>query len=98
MVPNYPDDGGETDNSTPSARAEAEADRVRGVLRDDGVQDPVVMIGGTGEDRGNPRVFVWLDDMNVTAEDLIDNWGYKPRQVLGSRVALMRTFTHTADA
>jgi len=93
----HPDNGELTDDSYADMRAEAEAERVRAMLRDGGVEDPVVMVGGTGEDRGNPRVHVWLEDMNATAVKLISDPSYTACNTTGTKVYLKTTFRGADD-
>jgi hypothetical protein len=71
--------------------AEAEAERVRGMLRDDGVEDPYVTVVGAA-DRA-PRVYVILEDLNMTAVDLLRHPNYSLMGVGEGEVTLTRNFT-----
>jgi hypothetical protein len=88
-------DDGETDDYTPAARAEREAERVRGMLRDDGVEDPYVTVVGAADPA--PRVYVILEDLNMTAVALLRNTNYTLMGVTNDDVQLTRTFTPTND-
>jgi len=88
---------GETDDYTPAARAEAEAERVRGMFRDDGVEDPYVKVLGTRNAWNTPRVFVVLEDLNMAAVDLLKDPLYMIMSVDDGFVELMRTFHLTDD-
>jgi hypothetical protein len=87
----------ETDDYTLAAYVEREAERVRGMFRDDGVEDPYVVVLGE-PDMGSPlRIYVILEDLNMTAVDLLRNPNYRLMGVGEGEVTLIRKFAHTND-
>jgi hypothetical protein len=90
-------DDGETDDYTLAEYVEREAERVRGMFRDDGVEDPYVVVLGE-PDMGSPlRLYVILEDLNMTAVDLLRNRNYRLMGVGEGEVTLIRKYPHTND-
>jgi len=84
---------GETDDYTLAAYVEREAERVRGMFRDDGVQDPSVVVMGGAEWGSQLRLYVILEDLNMTAVDLLRDTNYRLMGVDDGEVTLIRKFT-----
>jgi len=77
--------------------ARAEAERVRGMFRDDGVVDPFVLVMGEPDIGNPPRVYVILEDLNMTAVDLLRDSNYRVMGVGEGEVTLIRKYPHTND-
>jgi len=73
--------------------ARKEAERVRGMLRDDGMVDPFVLMLGDPYLESPPRVYVILEDLNMTAVDLLRDSNYRMMGVDDGEVTLIRKYT-----
>jgi hypothetical protein len=86
-------DGAKTDDYTLAAYVDEEAERVRGMFRDDGVEDPYVVVLGEPAVGSPLRLYVILEDLNMTAVDLLRDPNYRLMHVGEGEVTLIRKFT-----